>query len=323
MINIGNDIDYITRGEGETVLPDLLSALQEQKDLASVKGLTYKKTGAIISNEDAHLINDLDTIPLPAYHLLKMNLYNRYNIITGRGCPYNCSYCASNVIFGRKVRYRSPKIVMDEIEYLLHNYGNKRFWFSDDTFTANKQYVHTLLDEIISRNVQIEWSCMTRVNSVSKDLLYRMKGAGCSYISYGIESGNPRMLRQMNKRISIDDIEKALILTKESGIDTYLFFLVGNIGENWDSIKDSYRLIRKTKPTGASFAIVIPLPGTRMFDDLIDKKLISIDTIEWDHLFAKIPGGNYEDYAASLASQWCDLTHDELIKACKIGGALA
>lgn len=322
MINIGNDIDYIARGEGETVLPDLLDTLQEQKDLSNVKGLTYMKNRRIVSNEDAPLINDLDTIPLPAYHLLKMDLYNRYNIITSRGCPYRCSYCASNVIFRHKVRYRSAYHVLDEIEYLLHNYGKKRFWFSDDTFTANKQYVHSLLDEMRSRNIQIDWSCMTRVNSVSKDLLNNMKSAGCSYISYGIESGNPRMLSRMNKRISLEDIEKALMLTKEAGIDTYLFFLVGNIGENWDSIKDSYGLIMKTKPTGASFAIVIPLPGTKMFNDLIDKKLINIDTIKWDYLFAKIPGGNYEDYAADLASQWCDLKPDELIKACKIGEML-
>lgn len=319
MMISGNDIDYIARGEGETVLPDLLSVLQEQKNISDVKGLTYKKDGRVISNEDAPLINNLDTIPLPAYHLLKMDLYDRYNIITSRGCPYSCSYCASNVIFKHNVRYRSAKYVLDEIEYLLHNYDKKRFWFSDDTFTANKQYVHGLLDEMRLRNVQIDWSCMTRVNSVSKDILNNMKRAGCSYISYGIESGNPGMLNKMNKRISIEDIKKALILTKESGIDTYLFFLVGNIGESWDSIKDSYRLIMETKPTGASFAIVIPLPGTKMFKDLIDKKLINIDTIKWDNLFAKIPGGKYENYAADLASHWCELKSDELIKACKIG----
>lgn len=328
IISLGDNIDYIVRGEGEVILPDLLDALHNKKDLKDIKGLTYRNKALVISNEDAQLIDDLDTIPLPAYHLLKMNLYGRYNIIAGRGCPYNCSYCASNVIFRHIVRYRSAKHVVDEIELLLSNYGNKRFWFSDDTFTHNTKYVNELLDEMMRRNIKIDWSCVTRVNtmskelSISKKLLINMKKAGCKYISYGIESGNMEMLCKMNKRISLEDIDIALKITKEVGIDIYLFFLVGNFNENWDSIVDSYRLIMETKPTGASFAIVVPLPGTKMFKDLVDMKLIDIDTIQWDHLFAKVPGGNYESYAANLASRWCNLGPDELIMACKIGEIL-
>lgn len=322
IIGLGNNIDYVARGEGETVLPDLLEALQGRKDLADVKGLTYRKAGSIVSNDDAALISNLDTIPLPAYHLLKMELYNRYNIIASRGCPYNCSYCASNVIFKRRVRYRSPEHVVDEIELLLSNYGNKRFWFSDDTFTSNTLYVDKLLDEIIHRNIHINWSCLTRVNSVSGGILNRMKKTGCTYISYGVESGNPEMLKRMNKRISLSDVENALKLTKDAGIEMYLFFLVGNFNETWDSISDSYRLIIDMKPTGASFAVVIPLPGTKMFNDLTNKNLIDINAIQWDYLFAKIPGGSYEDYAAGLASRWCSLESNDLIRACKIGETL-
>ena len=317
-----DNIDFVIRGEGEVVMPNLLEALQGHVKLNDVKGITYREAGSVVSTPDAPLIDDLDKLPMPAYHLLPMSKYTRYNVITSRGCPYNCSYCASNIIFKRKVRYRSTKKVVDEIEYLFLNYGKKRFWFSDDTFTSNPTYLNKLMDELIKRNLNITWSCLTRVNLVSKDLLLKMKKAGCDYISYGVESGNQKMLIQMNKKISLSQVEKALQLTREAGLRMYTFFLVGIANESWDTIKDSYRLIIKTRPDGASFAVVIPLPGTAMCDDLINENLINFDSMEWDYLFCKIPGGKYEDYAAKLASKWCNLQPSELIKACKIGEAL-
>lgn len=322
LISCSDDIDYIARGEGETVLPDLLEALQRRKDFNDVKGLTYKSGKTIISNEDATLIADLDKIPLPAYHLLPMEKYRRYNIIASRGCPFNCNYCASNVIFKRKARYRSPKRIVDEIELLYTNYGAKQFWFSDDTFTSNTQYLNSLLNEMRERNINIDWNCLTRVNSISKDLLENMKNAGCTYISYGVESGNQKMLSHMNKKISINDVENALNLTREVGIRMYLFFLAGYLDDTWNCIKDGYKLIIKTKPDGVSFAVVVPLPGTKMFDDLVSKNIINCSNIQWDYLFAKVPGNNYENYAAELASKWCNLDSDGLIKACEIGETL-
>lgn len=317
MIRKGNgSIDFVARGEGENILPELLRALQGEIGLRDVRGITAFNSGDLYHTEDMPLIRDLDSLPTPAYHLLPMNEYARYNIVSIRGCPYSCRYCASNVIASRKVRYRSAKLVVDEIEYLLENYGKKHFWFSDDTFTANLEHSNMLMDELIKRNLSITWSCLTRVNVTSKELLTKMKEAGCTYISYGVESGDEGMLRRMDKKITLDEARNMLQLTKEAGIRMYTFFLVGYPGETWETIENSYKLIRETRPDGASFAIVIPLPGTRLCDELLQKGIINYDMIEWDYLFAKLPGGRYENYAAHLASLWCNLSEDELIQAC-------
>ncbi len=263
MLNCTHDIDFIVRGEGEAVLPDLLEALQHKNQLSCIKGITYRKTKSIVRTPDAALVTTLDRLPMPAYHLLPMEKYKRYNIITSRGCSFNCSYCASKVIFKRRVRYRSPKSVVDEMEYLLQNYGRKHFWFSDDTFISNPKYTDSLLDELRKRDLGIVWSCLTRVDIVTKGLLEKMKSSGCSYISYGIESGNQEMLDKMGKGITTSEILTTLKITSEVGIRQYGFFIVGFPGENWETVMDSYKLIHQSKLDGAAFNILIPLPGTK------------------------------------------------------------
>lgn len=319
ILSCSHDIDFIVRGEGEAVLPDLIEALLHKALLSHVKGITYREEDSIVSTHHAPLIANLDDLPIPAYHLLPMDKYSRYNIIASRGCPFNCSYCASNVIFKRKVRYRSPKLVVDEIEYLLQNYGKKHFWFSDDTFISNPKYTNSLLDELIKREIDITWSCLTRVDVVNKELLKKMKNSGCSYISYGIESGNQEMLNKMGKKITIDEILTTLKLTYEVGIEQYGFFIVGFPGESWETIMDSYRLIYQSKLNGAAFNILIPLPGTRLMNELIKTNLIKLDEINWDYLFARTSRETYESYSAELASRWTEVSSEELIEACKIG----
>lgn len=318
------NIDFVVRGEGEVTMLNLLKAVQANAKLSDVSGIAYKdkETNTIVITKTAPLIDNLDDLPMPAYHLLPMDKYNRYNVISCRGCPYNCTFCASKVMFGHKVRCRSAKHVVDEIEHLISIYGRKQIWFSDDTFTTNSKYLNEFLDELVKKKWNIEWSCLTRVDKISKDLLLKMKKSGCIYISYGVESGNPKMLSQMNKKISLDVIKKTLQLTRQCGIRMYTFYLIGNFEESWDTIKDSYELIIETKPDGASFAIVIPLPKTRMWNDLVNRRIINHDTIQWDNFFAKIRGGSYANYPANLASKWCNLQPDELIKACKIGETL-
>ena len=314
-------IDFIARGQGETVLVNLVRCLGSGFDPASIKGITYMRDGQAVSSGAETLIDDLDSLPFPAYHLLKMELYDRYNLITSRGCPFRCNYCASGVICN-KVRYRSPDRIIDEIEYLIKNHGHKHFWFSDDTFTANFKHTNELLDKMIASNINISWSCLTRVNRTKRDLLEKMKRAGCRYISYGVESGDQTMLDRMNKRITLDDVQKALLLTKEVGIDMYAFFLIGYPGDTEETVEQSFKLIREIGLTGVSFAIVIPLPGTALWRLLEDKGLIRYDTIEWDRLFAKSGKGRYENYPAMLASGWCGIPADTLVDLCSKGESL-
>jgi radical SAM superfamily enzyme YgiQ (UPF0313 family) len=310
------NIDFICKGEGETSFPELINGLESNRTPEEIKGISFYNKAEIISNTSLQIIDDLDSLPIPAYHLVPIGKYKRYNIISSRGCPYACTYCASKVI-AKKMRYRNPKKVVDEIEFLLDKYGQKHFWFSDDTFTANFRHTEELMDELIVRQLNISWSCLTRVNVTREQLLMKMKRAGCMYISYGVESGDPGIIKKMDKRITLENVRNALHITKEVGLRMYCFFLVGYPGETKETIEKSYKLIKDTRPDGVSFAIVIPLPGTRLFHELHNKGLISYEELQWDYLFAKVPGNyKYEKYAATLASRWCNLTPQELIDAC-------
>lgn len=322
ILKISQDIDFVVRGEGEIILPELLKELENGNFSPDIKGIAFKKGKSIFNTGDAPLISNLDILPMPAYHLLPMNKYKRYNIITSRGCPFNCSYCAANVIFRRKVRYRSPESVADEIEYLLKNYGKKHFWFSDDTFITNPQYTYLLLEKLAKKNLDITWSCLTRVDRIERKLLEEMKNCGCIYISYGIESGSQEILNRMGKRIKVEEILTALKFTQEAGIKQYGFFLIGFPGENWNTVMDSYKLIYSSRLDGAAFNILIPLPGTKLMDELLKHNFLKIEEINWDYLFARTPDEKYEMYSATLASRWTELSPEELIEACKIGHRL-
>lgn len=311
------NIDYIILGQGEYVFKAFLEKFREGIP-QETKGISYlNMKGAICKNEVIEII-DLKKMPLPAYDLVNMSLYDRYNVITSRGCPFNCNYCASNVITGNKVYYRDPYDVVTEIEYLIGNYGKKMIWFSDDTFTGNIEYTNRLLDIIISKELEIEWSCLTRVNRTNFELLEKMKEAGCKYISYGIETGDPEMLINLNKGIKLSEIKDALDATQRAGIEAYGFFLVGYPGENESTIQSTFDLIKKSALKGVSFAIVIPLPGTLLWQYLESNQLISWNEIQWDMLFAKSGYDDYERYVAELASGWCSLSAERLLEICEV-----
>jgi anaerobic magnesium-protoporphyrin IX monomethyl ester cyclase len=316
-----NTIDCIVRGEGEIATFKLLNALQEGDDLSVIPSVTFQKEGKIVNNPSLPLSESIDDFGMPAYHLLPMSKYRRYNIISMRGCPFSCTFCASTALFGQKVRYKSVSIVIKEIEYLLTNYGYRPFWFSDDTFTINKSHSSQLLNEIINRKLSIEWSCLTTVHTVQKELLEHMLRAGCCYISYGIESGSPEMLRcYVGKKISVEGIINTSRITHEVGLRHYGFFIIGFPGETWDSIYDTYSLVLQSKMNGGGMNILIPLPGTSLWHQLYEKRnAFNLDEMKWDELFARLPNEAHQSFAAQLASRWCKLSPDELIEACKCG----
>jgi len=323
IIKSSDSIDFIIVGEGEYILKNLLIALNENISIEQVKGIIFKnREDNICFTGYQPLIPNLDELPLPAYDLLPMEKYKRYNIITSRGCPYQCSYCASNVIFNKRVRYRSPEKVICEINYLVDNFGDRQIWFSDDTFTSNKRYSESLLDAILKNYRKMKWSCLTRVNRIDLDLLIKMKKAGCDYISYGIETGSQKILKEIEKKITFEQITTTINNTSEAGIRAYGFFIVGFPGETWDDIYETYKLISKIDLDGAAFNILIPLPGTKIMNDLLTKKIIKIEDIKWDFLFARTLDNDYENYSATLAERWLSLSAKDLMDACVIGSKL-
>ena len=185
-------VDCVARGEGEIIMPNLLEALLENRSLSDVKGITYSHDGIIIRNEDEELIQDLDTLPFPAYHLVNsMDEYKALGetmtvlIESGRGCVYNCIFCSNCILWHRTVRYKSIKKVIEEIKQ-LEKYHPDEYYLVHDFFTFDENYVKDFCTELKKNNLNIKWNCRCRLN-VSIETLQMMKAAGCERLLYGVE----------------------------------------------------------------------------------------------------------------------------------------
>lgn len=270
---LGNDVvDYVVRGEGEYVFLELAQG----KNICDIPGLSYRRNGDIVHNCPREPIEDLNALPFPAYHLMPMEkyfptpgLYKRLpgiGIIGSRGCPYKCSYCASQTIWlgGKKVRFRSAENILEEIKFLVKNYGIREIFFHDDMFTANKPLVLGFCEGMIREAVDVTWVCMSRVDTIDEIVLRLMKAAGCHQICYGVESADQQILRNIKKNISLDQVEKAVALTKKVGIDVRTSFMLGNPGETEETMRKTVDLAIKLDPDFASFNITTPYPGTEL-----------------------------------------------------------
>jgi radical SAM superfamily enzyme YgiQ (UPF0313 family) len=200
-------VDIIVRGEGEITFLELVQKLSSGEDYREIDGISFRDDeGVPRSNPDREVIKDLDSLPLPAWHLAPMEKYfevfakREFSIqkpctviMTSRGCPGNCTFCANRAMWGRGVRRRTPVNVLKEIEYLHHEYGVKDIHFLDDTFTFNKGWNNTFYDELVKSGMGITWRCQGRVDTVNRDMLRTMKKVGCYFICFGVESASKRM----------------------------------------------------------------------------------------------------------------------------------
>jgi len=269
------EIDIILRGEGEKTIIELLRALEYKQPLDNVPGISYRQDGKVISTKVRSTTIDLDSLPFLAYHLLPWRRYKPHAphgrafpfaaIITSRGCPYRCSYC-SKPIFGNKFRGQSPERVVEEVAYYQEKFGIKELAFYDDVFTLNKKRACAIADEILKRGIKICWTCETRVNLVDKELLRHMKQAGCYAIAYGIESASPEILNILNKDITLEQVEEAVGITQEVGLQTIGYFMIGSPGESPETIDQTIQFAKRLKLDFAQFAITTPFPGTELYN---------------------------------------------------------
>lgn len=278
-------VDFVVIGEGEVTFAELLSS--NFKNLDKIDGLAYKHNGRIIKNPPRQLINDLDSIPFPAYHLIDFKKYffldarsfPLTDIFTTRGCPFNCVYCNKN-IFGHNYRVRSVKNVVDEIELLSRKFGVKEIHILDDSINFNKDRFIDICDEIIRRKIVMSFDCCNlRADHVSDYLFKRMKRAGFYKVAFGIESGDQRILKNIRKSLRLSDVENAVSLAQKNGLEVWGYFMVGLPGESIATIKKTVNFAIKLDLDVAKFHIATPLPGTKFFDDLDKKGLIR--THDW------------------------------------------
>jgi radical SAM superfamily enzyme YgiQ (UPF0313 family) len=280
-----NFIDFVVKGEGEETILELVNALKNKKSFNKIKGIFFKKAGKIINNPPRDLIKDLDTIPFPARHLFDHQKYTYPDslrspvmpIMTSRGCPHGCTYCCTKLIFTRKVRFRSAKNVVDEIEFLIKNYGVKEIHFWDDNFTLNKPRVFEIRDELKRRKINLKFAFPNglRVDQVDEDILRCLKDMGVYSMAFGVESGNQIILDNVKKGTKIEQIEKAYTLAKNLGFETWGFFMLGLPGETPETIRNTINFAKKINPDIAKFHILKPFPGTEVFNELKSQGLIT------------------------------------------------
>jgi radical SAM superfamily enzyme YgiQ (UPF0313 family) len=268
--------DIIIRGEPEYTT---LETIRNLSNLDGVLGISYRKDGQIISNPDRPQIEDLDALPFPARDLVDNSLYRIVSfpnkpiamVLTSRGCPFECTFCATHLFYKRKRSLRSPENVVTEVEEIVNTYGIDCIFFIDDTFAMGEKRVMRICQLLQEKKLQIEWICLGRVDTVTEPMLRAMKTAGCKEIIYGIESASPIVLEKTKKKITLEQMEFAVKTTTELGIRVSLFFMFGNPGDTLESIRETSRLARKLNPNFASFNIATPDPGTPLFESVRDQ----------------------------------------------------
>jgi len=267
-------IDFVVRGEGEITMAELADSLTNGVPSESLPGLAFRRNGAVILTPKRELISDLDSLPLPARHLLRSADY-RYpargkgmqpvaTVVTSRGCPYNCIFCYS--MHGHIVRCRSILKVVDELESIVNTDGIRYFIFHDECFTLSRKRVLEFCDELQRRDLQIRWFCFTRGDTIDQEVAERMAEAGCVKISLGVESGSQEMLDRAGKKTKLDKISRAFDMLDRAGIETRGSFIIGLPGEDSGSLRQTIDFAKSLKMYHFGLNIATPYPGTKMWD---------------------------------------------------------
>ncbi len=277
LLSCANYLDAVILGEGEIPMLKIADSFDNNGiiDFKSIPGAAFIKNGQYIENPKADLIKDLDSLEFPARDLVDINLYKLHpqfqrgtksaTILTSRGCPSNCTFCA-NICMGRKFRANSAQYVLDEIQFLINTYGIKHFHFVDDCFTANSQRVSDICDLIISKNIKITWFIFGRVNNLQKnELIKKMKNAGCVYALLGIETGNQEINNIMKKGTTLSMAESCCNLLKKNDIKYFNSYIIGNEGDTKETVIETILFSKKLKSVMAGFNMLIPFPGTEIF----------------------------------------------------------
>jgi radical SAM superfamily enzyme YgiQ (UPF0313 family) len=272
-MRMSDKVDFIARGEYDYTLRDIA----DEKDPANIAGITYRNGTEILNNEDRPLIRNLDEMPFPAWHQIDVHdyfdagkLYPFITMISGRGCPNNCTFCVlPQVFYGKKYRFRSAKKVVDEIEYDLELFPDlKEIMFEDDTLTADKKRCADICTEIIRRglNKRISWSANARADLDDLELLKLMKGSGCRMLVVGYEFGDQKILDNVKKRLTVEQMKEFARLTKKAGIKVHGCFMVGGPGETKETAEKTIKLPLELKPDTLQFSALTAYPGTAFYN---------------------------------------------------------
>ena len=278
--------DAVVMGEGEETTVELVKALLERKSLSPIKGIAFRENENIVINEPREFISDMDSIPFPSYEEFDFKDYLGFPelkekaaaLITSRGCIYNCIFCSATKFWKQEWRARSSKNVLREVESLYKNSSIRAFMFFDDNFTVDKKRVIDICQGILEKGMQIKWVACSHVNKIDSELLSWMRKAGCYRIDYGVESGSPKVLRNIRKGQTVETIRRVFRETHEAGIKPRAYLMVGNPGEDETTIKQTISLVKDIKPYDTfSGQILWVLPDTEIYELAKEKELVCDD----------------------------------------------
>lgn len=264
-------LDSVVRGEPEWTVDALAACLAAGGDLATVSGLTFRRDGLIVQNADRGFPDDLDALPAPARDLLPeedyfLPIFNRpYTLVVPtRGCPHQCTYCTAPAYYGKRLRQRSPKLVVDEMEAIVRRGVVRDITMWSDTFTLDRKYVLAFCDELLRRRLDVRWMCNSRADCMDVELARAMRASGCIGVSFGLESGVQAILDRVKKGTTVEQGRAAVAAAKAAGISTLGHFILGLPGETPQTLAQTVAYAIDVDPDWAQFYCATPLPGTAL-----------------------------------------------------------
>jgi radical SAM superfamily enzyme YgiQ (UPF0313 family) len=275
-------VDVIVHGEGEATMLELVQALAGgNREWEGIAGLSLRRDGRVVRTPARPFFKDLDSLPLPARHLLNMDLYRRTRfgerpitpVVTSRGCPTNCHFCSSSSFFGTRWRARSPEAVGEELAELNKRYGFGAIAFVDDNFTLSPQRVVAIAEEIIKRGLDLWWWNFSRPETIARneEMLKVMRRAGAKTVYIGVESASPGTLNTLGKKMDLDTVVRAVELLKKHGFEIFASYILGSPEDTAQSIHETIRFAKRLDTNIAQFSILTPYPGTTLYDELKER----------------------------------------------------
>lgn len=266
-------IDAVVMGEGEKTVVELARALAEGRDIRHVSGIAFADGDRVFKTSLRPLVENLDQLPFPARDLLPMARYlalgTPCTVITSRGCPYSCIFCSGHRMFGPRVRFRSPGLVVDEIERLRRDFGLPKINIVDDTFTLNHNHTRAVCEEMLRRNLKMKWSVFARVDRISEDLAHLMNRAGCEWVLFGVESADEGILKTIKKGTTPEDVRHGVKIATEAGINVFNSFILGLPGESPETAQKTLAFgdeLYQKYGAKYGFHMLSPLPGTEIYE---------------------------------------------------------
>jgi len=312
-------IDVVVIGEGDRAAVELARAVAGGSSITDVAGIAFAEEGVVVRTPPRPLVDDIDRLALPARDLVPLARYHALGtpctVITSRGCPYGCLFCSASRMFGRKVRFRNPGLVVDEIEKIRKDHGFQTINIVDDTFTVNHAHVGAICEEIVRRNLDVSWGAYARVDNMTDDVAVLMKRAGCRTVLFGMESADEGILRTIGKGVTPADMRRGVKTASDAGLGVYNSFIIGLPGENAETIEKTRSFATEMNTLyGAEYGyhMLSPLPGTALYENAADHGLCIL-TSDWAEFDANRPIVETPTMSAAMAAA-AMANYDEMIE---------